>query len=125
LHRAADRPESRDVRELEAEAVAFVVGEAIGLRVGEAARDYIHLYRGDRNRLVASMDRIRAAATTIINSIDPAPRGRSCTAANSDTLRVGVGHEPAAQSQKASENSARLCGERNLVRTNPTELGSE
>jgi hypothetical protein len=73
LHRAADRPESRDVRELEAEAVAFVVGEAIGLQVGEAARDYIHLYRGDRNSLVASMDRIGAAATTIINAVERVP----------------------------------------------------
>ena len=52
LHRADDRPSSRDVRELEAEAVAFVVGEAAGLQVGHAARDYIHLYRGDRDGLL-------------------------------------------------------------------------
>ncbi len=31
LHHADDRPASRDTRELEAEAVAFVVGEAVGL----------------------------------------------------------------------------------------------
>ena len=31
LHRADDRPASRDTRELEAEAVAFVVGGAVGL----------------------------------------------------------------------------------------------
>jgi len=73
LHRAADRPKSRDVRELEAEAVAFVVGEAIGLQVGNAARDYIHLYHGDRDGLLASMDLIRAAATAIIVAVDPAP----------------------------------------------------
>lgn len=30
LHHAADRPDSRDTRELEAEAVAFIVGEAVG-----------------------------------------------------------------------------------------------
>jgi hypothetical protein len=73
LHRAEDRPASRDVRELEAESVAFVVGEAVGLQVGEAARDYIHIYRGDRDGLLASLDRIRAAAATIIKALDLAP----------------------------------------------------
>jgi hypothetical protein len=73
LHHAEDRPASRDVRELEAESVAFVVGEAVGLQVGEAARDYIHIYRGDRDGLLASLDRIRAAAATIIKALDLAP----------------------------------------------------
>lgn len=73
LHRAADRPASRDTRELEAEAVAFVVGEAIGLHVGDAARDYIHLYRGDRDGLLSSLDRIRSAASTILSALEPAP----------------------------------------------------
>ena len=36
LHRADDRPASRDTRELEAEAVAFVVGEAVGLNTSDA-----------------------------------------------------------------------------------------
>ncbi|HKW02095.1 MAG TPA: ArdC-like ssDNA-binding domain-containing protein [Vicinamibacterales bacterium] len=70
LHHNADRPTSRDIRELEAEAVAFVVGEAIGLQIGDAARDYIQLYRGDRDRLLASLDRVRGAATTILSAID-------------------------------------------------------
>jgi hypothetical protein len=73
LHRAADRPASRDTRELEAEAVAFVVGEAIGLYVGDAARDYIHLYRGDRDGLLSSLDRIRSAASLILSALEPAP----------------------------------------------------
>lgn len=73
LHRAADRPTSRDQRELEAEAVAFVVGEAVGLRVADAARDYIHQYHGDRDTLLASLDRIRGAAVTILKALDPAP----------------------------------------------------
>lgn len=41
LHRSDERPASRDTREFEAEAVAFVVGQAIGLDVTEAARDYV------------------------------------------------------------------------------------
>jgi hypothetical protein len=40
------------VPELEAEAVACVAGEAIGLHVAEAARDYIQLYRDDREALL-------------------------------------------------------------------------
>ncbi len=73
LHRAANRPASRDRRELEAEAVAFVVGEAVGLQVADAARDYIQQCRGDRDALLASLDRIRGAAVAILNAIEHAP----------------------------------------------------
>jgi antirestriction protein ArdC len=76
LHHADDRPTSRDTRELEAEAVAFVVGEAIGLHTAEASRDYIHLYRGDRDALAQSLTRIQRTAATILQLSDettPAP----------------------------------------------------
>jgi len=69
LHRGNDRPESRRTRELEAEAVAFVVGQAVGLEIAEAARDYIHLYRGDSTALTASLDRIQRSASFILQSI--------------------------------------------------------
>ena len=69
LHRGSDRPESRNTRELEAEAVAFVVGQAVGLEVAEASRDYIHLYRGDSNALTASLERIQRTASSILQSI--------------------------------------------------------
>jgi hypothetical protein len=72
LHRADDRPASRDTRELEAEAVAFVVGEAVDLNVGEAARDHIHLYRGDRDALSCSLDRIQRAASVILTAVNTA-----------------------------------------------------
>jgi hypothetical protein len=71
LHHSPDRPTSRDTRELEAEAVAFVVGHAVGLEVSQSSRDYIHLYRGDRAALVASLDRIRGAAATILGAVVP------------------------------------------------------
>jgi hypothetical protein len=41
LHRADDRPTSRDTRELEAEAVAFVGGGAVGLNTADSSRDYV------------------------------------------------------------------------------------
>jgi hypothetical protein len=69
LHRADDRSTSRDTRELEAEAVAFVVGGAVGLDTSDASRDYIHLYRGDRQALAGSLDRIQRAASSILKAI--------------------------------------------------------
>ena len=70
LHRSADRPESRDTRELEAEAVAFVVSHGIGLKVVDASRDYIHLYRGDGEALSRSLERIQHTASIILSAVD-------------------------------------------------------
>jgi hypothetical protein len=69
LHRREERPASRDIRELEAQAVSFVVCEAVGLESLAATVDYIHLYRGDRQALAASLDRIQRTATAIIRVI--------------------------------------------------------
>ena len=66
LHRGEDRPESQTVRETEAEAVAFVVCQAIGLETGSAASDYIQLYDGKSETLAASLDRIQHIAADII-----------------------------------------------------------
>ena len=40
-----------------------------GLDVADASRDYIHLYRGDRDALTASLDRIQRTASSILQSI--------------------------------------------------------
>jgi len=72
LHHADDRPASRDTRELEAEAVAFVVGGAVGLNTADASRDYLHLYRGDREALAGSLTRIQRAASMILAAVGPA-----------------------------------------------------
>jgi hypothetical protein len=69
LHRGAERPDSRDTRELEAEAVAFVVGQDVGLDVADASGDYIHLYGGDRNALTESLERIQQTASLILRSV--------------------------------------------------------
>ena len=69
LHHADDRPASRDTRELEAEAVAFVVGEAVGLDARQSSRDYLHLYNGDREALAGSLDRIQRAASVILKAV--------------------------------------------------------
>lgn len=69
LHRGDDNRESRSVRETEAEAVAFVVGEAIGLDGNTAATDYIRLYDGNRETLLASLDRIHRTAAEILGDL--------------------------------------------------------
>lgn len=62
---------TKTVRETEAEAVAFVVCQAVGLDTNTAASDYIQLYAGDKDTLAASLERIQQAASTIIAAITP------------------------------------------------------
>jgi len=57
------------VRETEAEAVAFVVSHAIGLDTGSAASDYIQLYSGDKDTLIASLEAIRHTAALILEAL--------------------------------------------------------
>ncbi len=55
---------------MEAEAVAFVVGSAVGLDTSDSSRDYIHLYRGDRDALSNSLVRIQHTASHILSAIE-------------------------------------------------------
>jgi hypothetical protein len=62
LHFTERRGEAtKRVRETEAEAVAFVICEAIGLKAQNSA-DYIQLYSGDKETLVSSLDASSARA---------------------------------------------------------------
>ena len=58
------------MRELEAEAVAFVVGGAVGLNTSDSSRDYIHLYRGDREALAQSLTRVQQTASAILRAME-------------------------------------------------------
>lgn len=60
---------SKKVRETEAEAVAFVVCQAIGLETGTAASDYIQLYAGDKATLAESLDFVQQTAAEIIAAV--------------------------------------------------------
>ncbi|MCI0723064.1 MAG: ssDNA-binding domain-containing protein [Acidobacteria bacterium] len=72
LHRDERRNStSKSVRETEAEAVSFVVCNAIGLETGTAAQDYIQLYEGDAKLLTESLDRIQQTASRILSAIGP------------------------------------------------------
>jgi len=72
LHQNAEStPGSKTVRETEAEAVAYVICQAIGLETTTASCDYIQLYRGSAATLAASLDRIQHTAGEIIAAIGP------------------------------------------------------
>jgi antirestriction protein ArdC len=69
LHQGEQRTEtSKRVRETEAEAVAFVVCEGIGLSARSSV-DYIHLYDGSKETLAASLERIQHTSAEILTAI--------------------------------------------------------
>jgi hypothetical protein len=73
LHRGERREQTtRRSRELEAEAVAFVVCTAIGLDARECSTDYIHLYRGNKQMLTESLQFIRQVSNEILAVLLPA-----------------------------------------------------
>jgi antirestriction protein ArdC len=65
----ANRPKDKTVREAEAEAVAFVVCHGIGLDTNTASSDYIQLYNGDKETLMASLERIQRMAAEILAAV--------------------------------------------------------
>ncbi len=70
LHRAERRTfTTATVRETEAEAVAFIVGQAIGLEMGNASSDYIQLYNGNATLLAESLEVIQRTSALILAAI--------------------------------------------------------
>jgi hypothetical protein len=59
------------VRETEAEAIAFVVGKAVGLETGTASADYIHLYHGNASLLAESLEVIQQTSAVILAALEP------------------------------------------------------
>ena len=72
LHKAERRTATtKIVRETEAEAVAFVVGKAVGLVTGTASADYIQLYKGNASLLAESLEVIQQTAAVILAALEP------------------------------------------------------
>ena len=70
LHKAERRTiTTQTVRETEAEAVAFVVGKAVGLENGSASADYIQLYHGNASLLAESLEVIQQTSSAILKAI--------------------------------------------------------
>jgi hypothetical protein len=68
-HKDGETRPPKTVRETEAEAVAFVVSQAVGLETSTASSDYIRIYSGDKETLAQSLDRIQQAACRIIDAV--------------------------------------------------------
>ncbi|MGB2984828.1 MAG: hypothetical protein WBE26_03010 [Phycisphaerae bacterium] len=70
LHRTdKDERPTKTVRETEAENVAFVVCQAVGLNTNTVSSDYIQLYEASKETLAASLDRIQHTSTRMITAI--------------------------------------------------------
>jgi hypothetical protein len=57
------------VRETEAEAVAFIVGQAIDLEMGRASSDYIQMYAGNAALLAESLEVIQRTSAVILDAL--------------------------------------------------------
>lgn len=72
LHKGDRRPSTtHTTRETEAEAVAFVVCNAMGLDTNSASSDYIQLHSGDKATLAESLAIIQKAASEILVALNP------------------------------------------------------
>lgn len=83
LHHGSDRAQfSTTVRETQAEAVAYVVSQTVGLDTSTAARDYITLYNGDAKTLTESLAAVQRASSEILKDLLPehSPEEREPTA---------------------------------------------
>ena len=70
LHKAERRTfTTATVRETEAEAVAFIVGQAVGLEMGTASSDYIQLYKGNASLLAESLEVIQRTSAVILGAL--------------------------------------------------------
>jgi antirestriction protein ArdC len=77
---------SKTVKETEAEAVAFVVCEAIGMESGTASSDYVQMYDGKKETLLASLERIRETAAAIIEAVLSKSEQRAESTAQQEAL---------------------------------------
>ncbi len=71
LHKADRRTATtKTVRETEAEAIAFVVGTAVGLSNERASADYIHFYHGNAALLAESLEVVQKTAAVILGALE-------------------------------------------------------
>ena len=86
LHKAERRTTTtKVVKETEAEAVAFVVGKAVGLETGTASADYIHLYHGNASLLAESLEVVQQTSAVILAALEPS---RTETMADAELAQV-------------------------------------
>ncbi len=91
LHKAERRTATtKVVRETEAEAIAFVIGEAVGLDTGTASADYIHLYHGNASLLAESLEVIQQTSAVILAALQPIPEAETEANATAEVAEVAA-----------------------------------
>jgi hypothetical protein len=71
LHRAERRTTTtKQVKETEAEAIAFVVSKSVGLTTSTASADYIQLYHGNAALLAESLEVIQRTSAVILGALE-------------------------------------------------------
>jgi hypothetical protein len=80
------------IRETEAEAIAFVVSQSIGLDAGNSACDYFHVYNGDAALLTESLEVPQPTSALILAAIEPptAYRGEKALQGRANLLAVWI-----------------------------------
>ena len=88
LHKAERRTTTtKVVRETEAEAIAFVIGKAVGLETGSASADYIQLYHGNASLLAESLEVIQQSSGVILAALQP-PTAEQATMPDAELAKV-------------------------------------
>jgi hypothetical protein len=102
LHRGDRRTlTTKKVRETEAEAVAFVVCQSVGLQTGSSSADYIQLWHGDANLLRESLEAVQQIAAVILGAIAPKPESPQESDANSSE-QVSTSFSPPPMAEPAA-----------------------
>jgi hypothetical protein len=102
LHRGDRRTlTTKKVRETEAEAVAFVVCQAVGLQTGTSSADYIQLWHGDANLLRESLEAVQQTAAVILGAITPKPEETQESELSSESNPASLSPPPMAESAAA------------------------
>src|SRR6185437_7503931 len=91
LHKAERRTATtKVVRETEAEAIAFVIGKAVGLETGTASADYIQLYHGNASLLAESLEVILQTSAVILATLQPTPEAETEANATAELVEVAA-----------------------------------
>ena len=94
---------TKTVRETEAEAIAFVVGKAVGLTTSTASADYIGLYHGNAALLMESLELVQQTAAVILAAVKPEESG---SPTEPDAAEQAVETQPETEQMRPPRNHA-------------------
>jgi hypothetical protein len=100
---------TKTVRETEAEAIAFVVGKAIGLTTATASASYIQLYHGNAALLMESLEAVQQTSAVILAAI---------------TIEESASQETPEVSPEVSEPAAEAASEPKRARRSHTQTAT-